>query len=318
MNFKRMILGAALLATAAAAPALAEYPERQITMIVPFSAGGGTDLNARTVAKFMEKYLGQPVVVVNRPGAGGEIGLSELAKADADGYTIGLINTPGIVTIPIERKAQFSLDSFDFLAAMAEDPGTINVLGSSKITSVQDLVDAAKAAPGKVTVATQGAGSAGHINVLLLEQAAGIKLLPIPFDGSSAGRNALLSGEIQATTANLGEALTFANGTDWRILGVMANDPSPMAPDVPTFAAAGYPVIGGSIRGIGAPAGLPEDVRAKLEKALGEVNADAEYQKVAKEANLPVQFMTSEKYTATLKALDTSFEQLWQTTPWNQ
>lgn len=96
-----------------------------------------------------------------------------------------------------------------------------------------------------MTVGTQGAGSAGHINVLLLEQAAGIKLLPIPFNGSSAGRNALLSGEIKAATANLGEALTFANGTDWRILGVMANEPSPMEPEVPTFASAGYPIVGG-------------------------------------------------------------------------
>lgn len=321
MQFKRTLASLAsfaCLAIGAITPAFAAYPDHQITMIVPFSAGGGTDLNARTVAKFLEKQLGQPVVVMNYPGAGGEIGLSELARSEPDGYTIGFINTPGIVTIPIERKAQFSLKSFDFLAAMADDPGTIDVLGSSDIKSVKDLVEAAKKNPGKIPVGTQGAGSAGHINVLLFEQAAGVKLLPIPFDGSSAGRNALLSGEITATTANLGEAINFANGTDWRILGVMANKPSPMAPEVPTFASEGYPVIGGSMRGVGAPSGLPDDVREKLTSALKAVNDDPEYQKVAKQANLPVQYLDSNEYRETLEGLDQTFHKLWKTTPWNQ
>ncbi|MFC5584638.1 tripartite tricarboxylate transporter substrate binding protein [Nitratireductor kimnyeongensis] len=318
MTFKPLALIAAMAIGIAATPAVAEYPDRQIKLIVPFSAGGGTDLNARTVAQFLEKELGEPVVVVNRPGAGGEIGLSELASSDPDGYTIGIINTPGIITIPIEREAQFSLESFDFLAAMAEDPGTINVLGSSDIGSIEDLVAAAKEKPGRVTVATQGAGSAGHINTLLLEQAAGIDLLPIPFDGSSAGRNALLSGEIMATTANLGEALTFSEGTDWRILGVMADEASPMASDVPTFASAGYPVIGGSLRGIGAPAGLPDEVREKLEDALKKVSDDPEYLKIAKQANLPARFIPSDRYVSILEGLDKSFHELWETTPWNQ
>lgn len=318
MKFKSLVSIAAIAIGIAAPPALAEYPEQQIRLIVPFSAGGGTDLNARTIAQFLEKELGEPVVVVNRPGAGGEIGLSELASSDPDGYTIGIVNTPGIVTIPIEREAQFSLDSFDFLAAMAEDPGTINVLGSSDITSIEDLVAAAKEQPGRITVGTQGAGSAGHINTLLLEQAADIDLLPIPFNGSSAGRNALLSGEIMATTANLGEALTFSEGTDWHILGVMADEASPMAPDVPTFASAGYPVIGGSLRGIGAPAGLPDDVKAKLEEALEQVSNDPEYLKVATQANLPVRFIPADRYRATLEGLNESFHQLWETTPWNQ
>ena len=121
-----------------------------------------------------------------------------------------------------------------------------------------------------------------------------------------------------ATTANLGEALTFSEGTDWRILGVMADEASPMASDVPTFASAGYPVIGGSLRGIGAPAGLPDEVREKLEDALKKVSDDPEYLKIAKQANLPARFIPSDRYVSILEGLDKSFHELWETTPWNQ
>ncbi len=318
MNIKTILAAALVASGLVVSGAHAEYPEKPITMIIPFSAGGGTDATGRTIARFLEKHLGQPVPVVNRPGAGGEIGLSELAKAAPDGYTIGLINTPGVVTIPIERKAQFKIEEFTFIAGMVEDPATLSVLGSSEIKSIEDLVTAAKANPGRVTVGTQGVGSAGHIAMMLIENAADIDLLPIPFDGASTGRNALLSGEIQVTSANLGEAMTFAEGGDWRILGVMSSERSAMAPEIPSFAEAGYPVVGGSIRGLGAPAGLPEDVLARLAAAVDAVANDPEYIELSKNTFQPIRYIKPDDYAKILADLDSSSRELWAKTPWNQ
>ncbi len=311
--------GAAVALAALGGPALAEYPEKPITIIVPFSAGGGTDLTGRTIAQYLQEELDSPVVVVNRPGAGGEIGLSELAGAEPDGYTLGIINTPGIVTIPIEREAQFSLDSFDFIAGVVEDPATISVMKDSGIATIEDLVAAAKAEPGSITVGTQGVGSAGHISLALLEQAAGIEFLPVPFAGAAPARTALLSGEIMATTANLGEALTFADGQpDWVILGVMTPNPSPMAPDVPTFKSAGYDIVGGSIRGFGGPAGMPEEVVSKLSAAIAKIAENPEFLKVAEETAQPVNYIPTDEYTAILEQSKTAHQALWDTKPWRE
>lgn len=318
MKIKALITAAVFATGIMSSGAHAEYPEQPITMIIPFAAGGGTDASGRTIARFLEQELGKPVVVMNRPGAAGEIGLAELARAAPDGYTIGLINTPGIVTIPIEREAQFKVEDFAFIAGMVDDPATISVLGSSPIKSIEDLVAAAKANPGKITVGTQGVGSAGHIAVMLLENAADIDLLPIPFDGASTSRNALLSGEIQATMANLGEALTFAAGTDWRTLGVMADQRSAMAPDLPTFAEAGYPAIGGSLRGLGAPAGLPQDVLDKLSAAVEAVAKNPEYLELSKKTFQPVRYITPDAYSKILSDMDASARALWAKTPWNK
>jgi len=215
----------AALGAMVAAPRLARaaWPERPLQLIVPFAAGGGTDISARTMAQFLERELGQPVVVQNRPGAGGEIGLSAIADARPDGYTIGIINTPGIVTIPIERTPRWSLASFTFIAGVVEDPTTFAVHPESPIRGITDLVAAAKAKPGEVTVGTQGVGSAGHISTLLLEQAAGIRFECVSYAGSAPAAVALLRRDIQVTTASLGESLTFAQQQPWRVLGLMSS-----------------------------------------------------------------------------------------------
>ena len=301
-----------------AEPATAEYPEEPITIVVPFSAGGGTDTTARTVARFLEPEIGGPVVVVNRPGASGEIGLTEVATAEPDGYTLGIINTPGIVTIPIERETRFTVDSFDFLAGVVEDPATINVLESSEIETIEDLIAAARERPGEITVGTQGVGSAGHISLLLLEQAADVTFRPIPFAGAAPASTALLSGDIEATTANLGEALTFRDGNPWRILGVMSPVRSPMDEELPTFAEAGYDIIGGSIRGFGGPSGMPDDVLEKLSAALDRVVANPEFQKVAADTNQPLRYVPRDEYLEILAKSDEAHRALWAAKPWNE
>lgn len=302
-----------------AAPRLARaaWPDRSLQMIVPFAAGGGTDISARTMAQFLERELGQPVVVQNRPGAGGEIGLSAIADARADGYTIGIINTPGIVTIPIERSPRWSLNSFSFIAGVVEDPTTFAVHPESPIRSIADLIAAARAKPGEVTVGTQGVGSAGHISALLLEQAAGIRFECVSYAGSAPAALALLRRDIQVSTASLGESLTFAQQQPWRVLGVMASARSDLAPEVPSFKEAGFDLRGGSLRGVGAPRGLPPDVTLRLANAIEAVLRHKDFQEASLRTYQPLRFLNSADYLAYLQHADAAHRALWQQRPWN-
>lgn len=297
--------------------ARATWPDKPIQMIVPFAAGGGTDISARTIARYLEAELGQSVVAVNRGGAGGEIGLSAIADARPDGYTIGIINTPGIVTIPIERRPRWTMDSFTFIAGVVEDPASFAVHPDSPITSIADLVAATKAAPGIVTVGTQGVGSAGHIAMLLLEEAAGLRFEPVAYAGAAPAALALLQRQIQVTTANLGESLTFAQQQPYRTLGVMSADRSTMAPDIPTFKEAGYDLRGGSLRGVGAPKGLPPEVTQRLSEALGKVLRNPEFIATSERTFQPLKFLPSADYVAYLQQVDAAHRALWRTRPWN-
>jgi tripartite-type tricarboxylate transporter receptor subunit TctC len=317
-SITKSALGILMICGTWASPALADYPEEAITIIVPFSAGGGTDLTARTVAMFLEAELGESVVVVNRPGAGGEIALTEVASAKPDGYTLGIINTPGIVTIPIERNAAFDITSFDFVAGMVEDPATINTLESSGISTLEELVEAAKERPGEITVGTQGVGSAGHISLLLLERAADVTFRAIPFSGAAPARTALLSGEIIVTTANLGEALNFAEGNPWNILAVMSTERSSVDGSIPTFAEAGYDIVGGSIRGFGGPAGMPQEVLDRLQIAFENVANDPEFKRISANTNQPLRYIPRDEYAATLERSDEIHRELWEAQPWRE
>ena len=314
---RRGLAAAAIGTFAAPHLAHAAWPERPLQLIVPFAAGGGTDISARTMAQFLERELGQPVVVQNRPGAGGEIGLSAIADARPDGYTIGIINTPGIVTIPIERSPRWSLASFTFIAGVVEDPTTFAVHPDSLIRNIADLVAAARAKPGEVTVGTQGVGSAGHISALLLEQAAGIRLECVSYAGSAPAAVALMRRDIQVTTASLGESLTFAQQQPWRVLGLMAPDRSELARDIPTCKEAGYDIRGGSLRGIGAPSGLPEAVVRRLSAAISNVLRHPDFREASVRTFQPLRFLDSADYVAYLREADAAHRALWRMRPWN-
>lgn len=311
----RLLIAALALLLPAAARA---FPDRPITMVVPFAAGGGTDITARTVARFLERAFGQPVVVQNRTGAGGEIGMTQVAEARPDGYTIGIINTPGVVTIPIERRARFSLDSFDFIAGVVEDPASIIVLERSPVRTIADLVAAARADPGGVTLGSAGVGSSGHIAMLLLGQAAGVSFTNVPFSGTSVAVTNLLGGQISGTTSNLGEAFAMTEGQPVRILGVMATARMEMAPEIPTFAEAGYPIEAGSIRSFGGPRGLPDAVLARYETAFAALMKDPEFLEAARRTTQPLRYRPRAALIAALRESDRIHRALWAREPWNQ
>lgn len=313
---KAAVLG--LAASLVSVAAAAAYPERAITIVVPFTAGGGTDLTARLLARSMEKHAGQAVVVVNRAGAGGEIGMAAVAAAPADGYTLSILNTPNTLTIPIERTARFKLESFDLLANVVDDPATLSVHAAGPIRSVQDLVAAAQKAPNTLTYGTAGIGSAGHISMLMLEKAAGIQMRHVPFRGTADVATALLGGHIDVATANLGEALSFSKGKAWRILGQMAPRRSPMARDLPTFADAGYTLESGSLRGLGAPHGMSAETSKALLAIIDKAIADPEFQAAALKAEQDVRYLRQDDYRVLMTDMKKRFESLWTTSPWNQ
>jgi tripartite-type tricarboxylate transporter receptor subunit TctC len=316
-----LILTALAGLSIAPAPARAAWPERPVQIIVPYGAGGGTDMTARLVARYLDKHTGnRGVVVVNRTGAGGEVGMAAGADAAPDGHTLTILNTPNVLTIPIERQARFSLDSFVPLANIADDPGTLSVRADSPIKDLAGLVAAMKAKPGEMAYGTAGIGSAGHIAMLMVGAATGTSALHVPYNGSAAVATSLLSGDIQIATANFGEAIGYAKGGNdsWRILGVMGPARLPSYPAIPTFAEMGVPIQTGSLRGLGAPRGTPPAVVAEILAALDKVMADPEYRKAMADATQVIRYVKGEEYGALIRGMEGQLRDLWAKTPWNR
>ena len=317
---RRTVLGASLAGSlgALAMPRLARaasYPDHPITLIVPFGAGGGNDITARTLGQFLEKELGQPFVVQNRPGAGGEIGINAVADAKPDGYTFGILNTPGLVTIPIERQPRGGLESFTFVAGLVEDPGVIAVHPDSGIHTVADLVAAAKQDDG-FTIAAQGLGSTSFLSVRLLELAAGVRFEPVIYPSLPQGVLALGQKEVRGAAANLGESQTMAEGKPWRMVGVMAEARSPLAPELQTFKEQGYDITIGSLRGFVGPKGVPAAITARLGAAIEAVFADPEFIALAARTQQPLRLLRQEAYGEHLTQANQTFRALWAKKPW--
>ena len=220
-NHRRLLLVGAggLLAK----PSLAQprFPERPIEIVVGFTPGGGTDLMARTFARFLESRIGGSVVVQNRPGAGGEVAFSAVARSRPDGHTLIATTMPAFLTIPIERTAQYQAAQFAPVALIVSDPSCIAVHEQSPIRSLAYLIDHAKRQPEHLTFGSPGIGTDDHLQLVLLEFAAGIRLTSVNFPGSAQIRSALLGAErsVQAWSDVIGVTRTFTEMTIWARTG---------------------------------------------------------------------------------------------------
>jgi tripartite-type tricarboxylate transporter receptor subunit TctC len=287
-------------------------------MIVAFPPGGGTDVAARTLARFLERELGQSVVVLNRGGAGGEIGWAELARARPDGYTIGFINTPNLLTIPIERQARFKLKDFAPVANFVDDPGGFFVPPDSRFRSLGDLVTYARAHPGEVTYGTTGIGSDDHLATLAFQRLAGVELNHVPFSGAAQVRNAILGKQIDIAAMNMGEGLADMRQGQLRPLGQMAENRWDQTPEVPTFREQGFDVVQGSMRGLAAPAGVPAEVQERLAAAVRRVMQDPEFRRLAEQQGLPLRYLGPDDYRRELARMRDDYQQLWAAHPWKE
>lgn len=321
MKYKLAHVLAVAALTFGTAQAYAQYPEHAISMVVSYAPGGGTDLVARAIAPYIQKYLGEGanIVVLNRPGAGGAIGFSEIKRAKPDGYTIGFVNTPNMLTIPIERKTNYHWSDFDLIGNLIDDPDGFAVSGKSDIKTLKDLEKYARENPGKVTVGTTGVGSDDHLAMMKFEKLTGTTLNHVPFKGAGEVRNAIQSEQIMLAAMNVGEVLAYQKGgTDIRLLGSMSQDRSALAPDVPTFKEQGYDVIMASLRGIAAPKGLPEAIAEKLRVAVKKASTDPEFIEKAKIMFVPLRYMDSKTYHTELQEAENEFKDLWKASPWSE
>lgn len=311
----------AVLFAVVATTAQAAFPDRPITLIVPYAAGGGADIAARSLQPSLEAQLGEGarIAVLNKGGAGGAIGFQQIAEAKPDGYTIGIITTPNILSIPIERKVPFTWESFDLIGNIVDDPGTFGVLIDSPLKSFPDLVAKAKADPGSISIGTTGVGSYSNILLVAFERLANVKITQVPFNGTSAIRGSLLQRDVSAGQMAIGEMRQFvAGGAPFRTLVQFTATRDPAVPDAPTLRELGYDLVASSARGLAAPKGLPADVREKLVSAVARAIADPAFKARAEQAFAPVRFLAPDAFAAELRALDASYRRIWTETPWAQ
>ena len=315
--FKSLASAAAVL-TLLGSPALAQYPnDKPIDVIVAFSPGGGTDVAARTIEPFIEKYLGQDLVILNKPGAGGEVGFSLLAEAEPDGYTIGFINLPAMFAYSFARDTSYNPDSFAPLANLVYDPGIFAVREDSQFQTLAELIAFGKANPGALPIGTSGSvGSSEHLAILQVQSETGSAFNHVPFGSTAPLRTALLGGHIPVAAFNLSEAVDFESEGAIRILGVMDTARDDSAPDVPTFAEQGVNVISGSSRGMAFPAGTPPEIIKLVAKAVQSAMEDPEYVAKAKEAGVPLDFKGPSEYGKFLSNTNNALTKAWDANPW--
>jgi tripartite-type tricarboxylate transporter receptor subunit TctC len=281
----RRILSTGLLAAAALTlfplPAAAQnYPSRPITLIVPWGAGGGTDATARIIGSLLEKELGQPVTVVNRTGGSGVVGHAAIASAPPDGYTIGMA-TVEISMMHWQGLTELNGASYTPIGLVNSDPAGIEVRADAPYKTVQDLLAAIKANPGKFKASGTGQGGIWHLAIagLLRDQKIDPFALPwVPSNGAAPGLQDMVAGGVEVAPVSLPEARSLIDAGKVRSLAVMADKPAALYPNVPTLKAAiGSDWTMAAWRGIVAPKGIPNDVRDKLATALRKVAASKDY-----------------------------------------
>jgi tripartite-type tricarboxylate transporter receptor subunit TctC len=273
---------AGLAFVAAIVPAAAQnYPEprRPVTIIVPYAPGGGTDTAARLMAAGLERELSARFQVVNRAGAASQIGLTELARAKPDGMTLAYAILPTVVTHyrDPKRQAPYNRASFQPVVTHYISTMTLSVRGDSPYRSLRDLVEAARAAPGRLTVSDSGLLGTPHTTTLLLQGVTGAKFTAVHFTGGQPSVMALLGGHVDALAGGVSDALPHWRSGRFRVLGIAAEVPDPAMPEVPTMRAQGFDVISASIGMLVAPAGTPRAIVETLAQAARRAVADGDH-----------------------------------------
>ncbi len=277
----------------------ADYPTKPVSLIVAYPAGGSTDVGARILAAVAEKKFGQPILVVNKSGAGGQVGWTEIARQKPDGYGIGYINLPTFVLVILdpERKAAFKLDSFIPIINHVHDAGVIWVKADSPYKTLKDLIEDVKKHPGEVRASTTGIMSDDHLAILMLEQAAKVNFRMVHLDGSAVQMTATLGGQVDVSFDNVGAVTPRVMSGQVRCLAVMDKERSKFIPDVPTTVELGYPtVISAATRGIAAPKGTPGSVVKKLQEVLSEAMKDPAHVEKMEKAGLAIRILVGEEY----------------------
>jgi tripartite-type tricarboxylate transporter receptor subunit TctC len=276
------------------------FPNRPVQLMVAYPAGGGTDIAGRIVAAIAEKSLGQPIVVVNKGGAGGQVGWTELVRQKPDGYYIGFINLPATNTVILDpdRKAIFTEKDFTPIINQVLDPGIIWVRADSPFKTLQDLLDGAKKSPNTIRAATTGILSDDHLAILMTEEAApGAVFRIVHLDGGATQLKEIMGGNVDVAFDNVGGVVRRVQTGEVRALAVMDTVRSKFLPDVATTKELGYPtIVSSSTRGIAGPKGMPEPVLGKLREVLKKAMDDPEHVEKLEAQGLGIKIMVGEEY----------------------
>ena len=277
-----------MLAGMSPTPALAAFPDKPVKIVVPFAPGGGTDLIARTMGIAMGQELGQPVIIDNKPGAGTIIGTDAVAKSPADGYTLVMATVAHVVNPSLQAKLPYSYEkAFAPVMLVGVSPNVLVVRAESPLKSVKNLIDAAKANPGKLSFASQGAGTSAHLAGELFKNLTKTDITHIPYRGGGPAITDLLGGTVDVMFATAAAVGSFVEGGKLRALAVTTatRSPSPALAKVPTIAESGVPgYVADSWYGLYAPAGTPADVINRLNAAAKKaVQTDAFRKRVESE-----------------------------------
>ena len=287
----------------------AGFPAKDITLICPWSAGGGTDTISRALMKNAKKYFGVNVNVVNKTGGMGAIGMGAVTTARPDGYTVGMI-TFQLSTFRLMGLAKLSYRDYTLIQLVNQSPAAISVAADSKWKTLKQVMDYATKNPGIVTVGHSGAGGGWHLAMASIATMNNVKFNYVPFDGAAPTRTALIGGHIDVATTGIDEVLQLYKAGKVRILAVNNLERHSLFPQVPTIAEAGLPNPSPILdwRGLGAPKGVPKDRMEVLIKGFKQCFEDPDFQKLAKDLGLPLVYKDPQGFGQFLKGMEETLE----------
>lgn len=303
---------------ASAASAQSDYPSQTVEVVVGFNPGGAVDTVTRAMAPFLEEHLGgASIAVINRPGASGTVGAISVAQAEPDGYTIMMYSYPALAAAGYGAEENpFTLDDFDFLGTVTSDPHNLFVLADSEYGSLDEILAAAEADPGNISVAAAGVGGAAHLALEVFQREAGAEFNYVPAAGGAGTMTQTLGGFVDAGVTTLSSLIPHLREGTVRILATFGAERSPLAPDVPTAREQGVDMTWGAIRGLAGPDGLPEDVRAKLESAVEAAMNDPEFIELAEQQGIPLFYVDGEAFREIAAGDVERLDAMWAERPW--
>lgn len=308
--FLRLLLSFAVLFLTIVSPRLSsaeDFPNRPITIVVNFAAGGLTDVVVRLMAPVAEKELGQPVIVANKPGGGGAVGLTELSRSKPDGYTIGTLTIGAMTVVPVLQKVAYSpFKSFDYISGVARNLYGIYARADSPFNSIKDVVQAARKDPGKITFGTMSPAIATGLRAVEAKEK--IKLTFIPFRSGTLGVTNLVGGHTDLAIAVSSEAAQFVENKQIKVLAVASTERWPSLPNVPTLMELGYEIDLSGWWGFGAPVGVPKERLQVFYGALKKAANNSKVRATLEKMQVAAPYITGEK----LKEIFQKRSEQWQ------
>lgn len=307
---RRSVLGA--IAASGFAPAFAQlgdYPNLPIELVVPYGAGGGTDVLARAFAEAARKHLTQSITVVNKPGASGAIGWQEVINSKPDGYKLAVI-TVELTTLPHMGMAKFTREDFVPIARLNADPAAITVQANAPWNTIEEFLAASKKANGSMRVGNAGNGSIWHLAAAALEEESGTQFNQIPFQGAAPAVLALLGGHIDAVAVSAAEVTTYVSSGKLKTLAVMADARVKGFESVPTLKERGIDLSIGTWRGLGAPKGTPPEIVALLKTVTAKAMNEAVLKDTMDKQNMGVSWADEAQFRTAMGRDNVYFKQL--------